>query len=68
LFSLLNIEVQSESLKRFQYLLTKSFQLYDDPSDQQHTSQPFDANWAKKATEVMEAAVSVVVPVNAGKS
>ena len=25
--------------------------------------QPFDANWAKKATEVIETAVSVVVPV-----
>ena len=27
------------------------------------TRQPFDANWAKKATEVIETAVSVAVPV-----
>ena len=27
------------------------------------TRQPFDANWAKKVTEVIETAVSVVVPV-----
>ena len=27
------------------------------------TRQPFDANWAKKATEVTETAVSVVVPL-----
>ena len=27
------------------------------------TRQPFNANWAKKATEVIETAVSVVVPV-----
>ncbi len=27
------------------------------------TRQPFDANWAKKATEVIEIAVAVVVPL-----
>ena len=27
------------------------------------TRQPFDANWAKKATEVIEVAVAVVVPL-----
>jgi hypothetical protein len=27
------------------------------------TRQPFDANWAKKAIEVVETAVSVVVPL-----